>query len=84
MSPPSSQFSGFPDKVAVPCPNTLSLDSLACRLVRSMSLGLVTHSYPYFTGEEDKTQKTELRPDLLTGLFSLRLAMVHLRFHAQH
>ena len=63
MSPPSSQFAGFPDKVAVPCPNTLSLDSLACHLVRSMSLDLVIQSHSYFTGEEAKTQKTEFRPD---------------------
>ena len=64
MSPPSSQFAGFPDKVVVPCPNTWSLDSLACRSVRSTSLDLVIHSHSYFTGEEAKTQKTEFRPDL--------------------
>ena len=63
MSPPSSQFVGFPDKGAVPCHNTLSLDSLAGHLVRSMSLDLVIQSPSYFTGEEAKTQKTELRPD---------------------
>ena len=35
---PSSRSTGFPNKVAIPCPNTSSLNSLACHVVSSMSL----------------------------------------------
>lgn len=41
-NPPSSQFSGLQNKVALPCPNNLSLDLLACCAVNSASLQLVT------------------------------------------
>ena len=42
MSPPSSWFAGFPNKVAIPCPNNSPLDLLACRAVSSTNLDLVT------------------------------------------
>ena len=41
-SPPSSWSAGFLNKVAIPCPNTLSLDLLTCRGVSSRKLNSVT------------------------------------------
>ena len=41
-SPASPQSAGFPKKVANPCPNNLFLDLLACGVVSSISLDLVT------------------------------------------
>ena len=42
-SPPCSQSAGFPNKVAILCPNTVPLDVLASCEGSSMSLGLVTN-----------------------------------------
>ena len=42
-SPPYSQSAGFPNKVAILCPNTVPLDVLASCEGSSMSLGLVTN-----------------------------------------
>ena len=39
---PFSQSTGFPNKVAIPCPKNLSLDLLACHAASSMNLDLVT------------------------------------------
>ena len=41
-SPPSSRSAGFPNKVAIPYPNTSSLDLSACRVASGMSLDSVT------------------------------------------
>ena len=41
-SPPSSWSAGFPNKVAISCPNSLSLDLLARLVASSTSLDLVT------------------------------------------
>ena len=40
--PPSSRSADFLNKVAIPCPNKLSLYLLACRVASSMSLDSVT------------------------------------------
>ena len=40
--PPSFQSAGFPNKVAIPCAGNWSLDLLACCVVSSMTLDLVT------------------------------------------
>lgn len=40
-SPSSSPSAGFPNKVAIPCPNTPSLDLLVCCAVSSTRLDLV-------------------------------------------
>lgn len=42
VNPPPSQSSGLQNKVALPSPNNLSLDLLACCAVNSASLELVT------------------------------------------
>ena len=42
-NPPSSQPAGFPNKVVIPCANTMSLDLLACHAVSSTSLDSVTN-----------------------------------------
>ena len=44
ISPPSSRSAGFLNKVAIPCPNSLSLDLLACHAVSGMSLDWVTQA----------------------------------------
>ena len=64
MSPPPSQALDFLNKVAIPCPNTLSLDLLAYHAVRSMSLdsGTVPGCNQAKCGQES----------LLRELFSLR------------
>ena len=43
-SPPSSRSAGFLNKVTIPCPNTSSLDLLACRVVSSTSLDSVMNA----------------------------------------
>lgn len=45
MSLPSSWPAGFPSKVTLLCPDTSPLDLLACPMVSSMSLVLVTMSF---------------------------------------
>ena len=40
-SPPSSWFAGFPNKVAISCPNKSSLNLLACHAASSRTLDLV-------------------------------------------
>ena len=40
-SPPSSWSAGFPNKVTILCPNSSSLDLLACHVASSMSLDSV-------------------------------------------
>ena len=42
---PSSQFAGFPNKVANPCPNNLSLNLLACCAVSRENLGSVSKHF---------------------------------------
>ena len=43
-SPPSPRSAGFPNKVAIPCPNNSSLHWLACRVASSTSLDSVTYT----------------------------------------
>ena len=73
-SPSSSQSAGFPNKVAIPCPDTSSPDLLACREASSMSLDLVTLVQPapfpcpppHTTGAPDLLSILHLRlPSLL-------------------
>ena len=45
-SPPSSRSAGFLNKVTIPCPNTSSLDVLACHAVNSISLDSVAEALP--------------------------------------
>lgn len=40
--PPSSGSAGFLNRVTIPCPNNLSLSLLACHVVSTMNLVLVT------------------------------------------
>ena len=42
ISPPSSWSAGFLNKVAIPSPNNVSLNLLACHMASSTSLDLVT------------------------------------------
>ena len=44
ISLPSSQTSGFPNKVAIPCPYTLSPSLLACPAMSGRSLDSATAS----------------------------------------
>ena len=37
---PSSQSASFPNKITIPCPSILSIDSLACGMVSSNEFGL--------------------------------------------
>ena len=53
ISLPSSPPAGFPNKVAIPCLNTLSPDLLACRAASRVCLDSVTH------GGLSETQKPE-------------------------
>ena len=42
---PSSQSTGFQNKISIPCPDTWSLDLLACHAASSRSLDLVTSGW---------------------------------------
>lgn len=49
ISPPSSWFAHFLNKVAVPCPSTLPSDLLACHLASRMRLDSITNiGYHYY------------------------------------
>ena len=51
---PSSLSAGFLNKASIPCPNTSSLDLLACRAANSTSLDSVTgpHRFPVSTAHD--------------------------------
>ena len=49
ISLPSSQSASFPNKVIIPCLNTSSPDSLACRVASRVSLDSVTKTLTLFS-----------------------------------